>query len=57
MKDTLQIFFDNDLNALKTSKTLNIHRNTLNYRLNSFFDKTGLDPRKFNDALIIKLML
>ena len=57
MKDTLQIFFDNDLNALKTSKILNIHRNTLNYRLNSFFDKTGLDPRKFNDALIIKLML
>lgn len=57
MKDTLQIFFDNDLNALKTSKILNIHRNTLNYRLNSFFDKTGLDPRKFNDAVIIKLML
>ncbi|HKL95322.1 MAG TPA: helix-turn-helix domain-containing protein [Haploplasma sp.] len=57
MKDTLNVFFDNDLNSLKTSKVLNIHRNTLNYRLNTFFDKTGLDPRKFNDAVIIKLML
>lgn len=57
MKDTLEVFFDNDLNSLKTSKILNIHRNTLNYRLNTFFEKTGLDPRKFNDAVIIKLML
>lgn len=57
MIETLTSFFENNLNVLKTSKKLNIHRNTLNYRLNSFYEKTNLDPRNFNDAVIIKLML
>lgn len=57
MINTLNIFFECNLNSLSTSKVLNVHRNTLQYRLDKFHKTTGLDPRSFNDAIIIKSLL
>ena len=32
-----------------------IHKNTLQYKLNNIHTKTGLDPRRFQDAVILYL--
>lgn len=53
----LKTFFNNNLNVLKTARNLNMHRNTVIYRLDSFMSETKLDPREFNDAFIIKLLI
>lgn len=43
------------LNATLTAETLFIHRNTFNYRLNAFIEKTGLDIRDYHNALLLEL--
>jgi sugar diacid utilization regulator len=50
-------FFEHGMNITATSKALFIHRNSLQYRLERFIEKTGLDPRQFDDALFIHLAL
>ena len=39
----------------KCSAELFIHKNTLQYRLNSLHEKTGFNPRDLNDYVILKL--
>ncbi|HPD97833.1 MAG TPA: sugar diacid recognition domain-containing protein [Synergistales bacterium] len=39
------------------AKKLNIHRNTLNYRLEKIKRATGLDPRKFSEAFRLHIAL
>lgn len=43
------------LNALLTAEVLYIHRNTFNYRMNAFIEKTGLDIRDYHNALLLEL--
>ena len=45
----------NDLNGSETSRELFVHRNTLVYRLEKVKTKTGLDLRKFDDAVLFKM--
>ncbi|HBB05327.1 MAG TPA: hypothetical protein DCZ41_01870, partial [Firmicutes bacterium] len=40
--------------ACLTAETLYIHRNTFNYRLNAFIEKTGLDIREYHNALLLE---
>src|SRR3989344_3640747 len=54
---TLEKFFDRNMSLTQTSKELSIHRNTLLYRLDKIKKVTGLDPRKFNDAMELKVAL
>jgi len=54
---TIEKFFENDLNVSETSRQLQVHRNTLVYRLDRLKEQTGLDIRKFEDALSLKLAL
>lgn len=54
---TLKTFFENDLNIQKTADALFLHRNTLLYRLNAIVDKTGYNPKTFNDSLILQVAL
>ncbi|QTD40976.1 CdaR family transcriptional regulator [Sporosarcina sp. Te-1] len=49
---TVRTFFENGFNASVTSEKLHIHRNTLQYRLSKFQEKTGIAVRKFDGALI-----
>ncbi len=54
---TIDKFFENSLNVSETSRQLYIHRNTLVYRLDKLLKSTGLDLRKFDDAIIFKITL
>ncbi len=54
---TVQKFFENNLNVSETSRQLFVHRNTLVYRLEKLHQSTGLDIRKFDDALTFKIAL
>jgi carbohydrate diacid regulator len=51
---TIQEFFENNLNVSETSRQLYVHRNTLVYRLDKIQKVTGLDIRKFDDAIIFE---
>jgi len=55
--ETVEVFFDKNMSLTQTSKQLGIHRNTLLYRLDKIRKVTGLDPRKFNDAMELKVAL
>ncbi|SDN13087.1 PucR C-terminal helix-turn-helix domain-containing protein [Psychrobacillus sp. OK028] len=54
MMDT---FFQCNLNLSETAKVLHLHRNSLQYRLDRFFEKTGIDIRQFQDAMTVSLAL
>ena len=54
---TIAKFFDNNLNVSETSRQLFVHRNTLVYRIEKLERATGLDIRKFDDALTFKIAL
>lgn len=54
---TLDAFFASELSPSTTVTKLSIHRNTLSYRLDKITLLTGLDPRRFDDAVQIRLAL
>lgn len=54
---TLDVFFAEDCCPSSTASRLAIHRNTLSYRLEKIASLTGLDPRRFDDAVQIRLAL
>ncbi len=54
---TINKFFENNLNVSETARQLYIHRNTLVYRLEKLQKSTGLDIRKFDDALTFKIAM
>lgn len=45
-------FFENNLSIAETARQLYTHRNTLVYRLERIQKKTGLDIRRFEDAMV-----
>lgn len=55
--NTINTFFDNNLNVSETSRQLFVHRNTLVYRIEKIQKSTGLDLRSFDDALTFKIAL
>src|SRR5579871_1351252 len=55
--ETLSVFFAHDCKPSVTADILQIHRNTLLYRLEKVFLLTGLDPRRFDEAMQIRLAL
>ena len=57
MLRTIEVFFQKDLNLSDTARQLYIHRNTLVYRLDKVQRETGLDLRKFEDALTFRMLL
>lgn len=55
--ETLAMFFAQDCCPSTTARQLAIHRNTLGYRLEKIALLSGLDPRRFDDAVQIRLAL
>ena len=55
--ETIRAFFLNDLNLSTTARQLYIHRNTLIYRMEKIRKVTGLDLRKFEDAVIFRILM
>lgn len=56
MLKTMEVFFDCGLNLSEAAKELYIHRNTLIYRLDKIQRITSYDIRKFNNAMIFKII-
>ncbi len=54
---TLEEFFNFDMSLTRTADALKIHRNTLVYRLDRIAETLGLDPRRFDDAVQIRLAI
>lgn len=48
-------FLQNNLNIAETARQLHMHRNTLIYRLDQIEKRTGLDVRRFEDAMTFKI--
>ncbi|WP_421616926.1 CdaR family transcriptional regulator [Brevibacillus sp. TJ4] len=57
LMQTLQTLFSSDLNLSLAAQRLNLHRNTLLYRLDRIEDILGRNPRNFADAVRIQLAL
>lgn len=56
MVGTAEEFLENSLNVSETSRNLYMHRNTLMYRLDKIERVTGLNLRKFSDAVSFRLI-
>lgn len=54
---TIYTFLDNNLNVSETARKLFLHRNTLVYRIEKIEKSTGLDVRRFEDALLLRVSL
>ncbi len=54
---TIKKFYENNLNVSEASRQLYIHRNTLIYRLEKIERQTGLDLKRFEDAIILKVAM
>ncbi|WP_066068292.1 PucR family transcriptional regulator [Neobacillus soli] len=55
MFSTIKIYLENNLNASMTAKKLYIHRNTLQYRIDKFTEKTGIGLKDFYGAFTVFL--
>lgn len=53
---TVDGLFRNGLNVSQTARSLYMHRNTLIYRLNKIESLTGLDLRKFEQAVTFEIL-
>ena len=57
LEETLRVFLESELHVKTAAAKLHIHHNTLVYRLERIVDQLQLDPRKFNDAVLLNLLL
>ncbi|GIO25666.1 PucR family transcriptional regulator [Ornithinibacillus bavariensis] len=53
----IKVLFDSNLNISVAAKRLYMHRNSLQYRIEKFHEKTKLDIRGFHHALIVYLAI
>lgn len=56
-KSVIRAMCRNDLNVLATSRELYFHMNTIHYRIKKILNETGLDCRKFYDAIKLLEMI
>lgn len=54
---TIKTYIECNSNASSAAKQLYIHRNSLQYRIDKFAEKTGLDVRRFPHALAAYLLI
>lgn len=53
----IETFVQCNLNISETAKELYMHRNSLQYRLDRFLERTGVDIRQFHHAMTVYLAL
>lgn len=56
-QELLLTYFDADMSLKRTSEATYMHKNTVQYQLNRIAQNTGLNPRKFRDAVLLYLGL
>ncbi|RFB18434.1 transcriptional regulator [Bacillus sp. HNG] len=55
--ETIKVFFESDLNVSNAAKRLYMHRNSLQYRIEKFIEKTGIDIKHFHGAVTTYLAI
>lgn len=55
--ELLKVYFDEDMSLARTSERMYIHKNTLQYKLNNIYTKSGFNPRIFEDAVLLYLAI
>lgn len=50
---TIKVFLECNMNITLAAKKLYIHRNSLQYRVDKFIEKTGLDVKQFKQAVAV----
>lgn len=53
----LTSFYKNNMSLKDTSEELFIHKNTMQYRLEKIYHKTGFNPRSFSEAVVFYIAL
>lgn len=56
-RNTIRVFFDSGLSIAETARSLYVHRNTLVYRIDKLQKQTGLDIRRFEDAITMNVAM
>ncbi|MFC0470617.1 PucR family transcriptional regulator [Halalkalibacter kiskunsagensis] len=54
---SIKVYLDCNMNVSLAAKKLYLHRNTLQYRVDKFIEKTGIDIKHFGNAVSIYLAL
>ncbi|ENH95719.1 hypothetical protein J416_14722 [Gracilibacillus halophilus YIM-C55.5] len=54
---TVQVFLEANSNTTLAAKKMYMHRNSLQYRVDKFIEKTGIDVKQFEGALAVYLCL
>lgn len=49
----LKVYYENDMSLKNTCAILNMHQNTLQYKLNKISEKCGYNPRSFKDGAVL----
>lgn len=57
LRDTLSVWFAHDMKVAATASAMNLHRNTLDYRLGRIAEATGLDLGRLDDCLLLYIGL
>ncbi len=52
-RQILKTYFEHDMSLQESSRALFIHKNSLQYRLNHIAVKSGYNPRRFRDAVVL----
>ena len=52
---TIKVFLESNSNASLSAKKLYVHRNTLQYRLDKFMEKSGVNLKDFDAAVVVYL--
>ncbi|NRG44920.1 helix-turn-helix domain-containing protein [Bacillus sp. CRN 9] len=55
LRRTLIVFLEHNSNTSHAAKTLYVHRNTLQYRIDKFSEKTDINLKHFNSAIMVYL--
>ncbi|TKD68664.1 PucR family transcriptional regulator [Pseudalkalibacillus hwajinpoensis] len=54
---SIRIYLECNLNITLAAKQLYVHRNSLQYRVDKFIEKTGIDVKSFKGAVMVYLSL
>ncbi|WP_235182893.1 PucR family transcriptional regulator [Gracilibacillus boraciitolerans] len=54
---TVRVFLESNSNTTLAAKKMYMHRNSLQYRVDKFIEKTGIDVKQFEGAIAIYLCL
>ncbi|TXL61095.1 hypothetical protein FHP05_13500 [Cerasibacillus terrae] len=54
---TIKVYIQCNLNTTVAARKLHLHRNSLQYRLDKFVEKTGMNIKKFNEASVVYIMI